>query len=420
MILPRISIVTPSFNQGQFLEECMDSILSQNYPNLEYIVMDGGSTDNSVEIIKKYAKHLTYWQSRPDGGQYDAINEGFKKTSGEIMAWLNSDDRYHNAALFKVASIFSKHREIEWLMGRPTIFDADGNFTLIYDYLPTFSREKYLNKDYKNPFLQQESTFWRRSLWEKAGAMLRTDLDLAGDIELWVRFFRHAQLFTVDTLLGGYRLYGNQKAALFMDEYIREADEVLDDEIALFTKGEFTKKLPMADPVAFSHVEMKSDIAAIYEANPGPSIKLSYDLDFAVSYFLNKLAALREELRESEADRAARLDSIHTLQAQLQEAEADRTARLDSIHTLQAQLQEAEADRAARLDYIHTLQAQLQEAEADRAARLDVIGTQSVKLAELEANRTELRSEVAVLRKFYYWTPLAPLRWLFEWLVRRK
>lgn len=167
MIAPRISIVTPSFNQGQFLEECIDSVLSQNYPNLEYIVMDGGSTDNSVEIIKKYEKYLIYWQSKPDGGQYRAINEGFKKTSGEILAWLNSDDMYHQSSFYKTAHVFSKYKEIDWITGRPTVFDRDGNIVLVFDYLPVFSREKYLNAGYSNPHIQQESTFWRRSLWKK-------------------------------------------------------------------------------------------------------------------------------------------------------------------------------------------------------------------------------------------------------------
>jgi glycosyltransferase involved in cell wall biosynthesis len=273
----------------------MDSILSQNYPNLEYIVMDGGSTDNSVEIIKKYQKHLTYWQSKPDGGQYYAINEALKRTSGEIMAWLNSDDKYHSAALFKVAYFFSAHKDIEWLTGRPTVLDADGNFTLIYDYLPVFSRKKFLNKDYGNPFIQQESTFWRRSLWDKAGGRLCTDLDFAGDLELWVRFFRHAQLFTVDTLLGGYRLHGNQKAALFMDKYIREATKVLDDEITLFNHGPYAELLPIVDPVAFNHAEMKSYIAAMYAANSSPACKLYYDLDLSVAYFLKTIGDLRED-----------------------------------------------------------------------------------------------------------------------------
>jgi glycosyltransferase involved in cell wall biosynthesis len=94
LVIPKISIITPSFNQAQFLDATVQSILSQNYPNLEYIIIDGGSTDGSLEIIKKYEKHLHFWCSEPDAGQYDAINKGFAHSTGEIMAWLNSDDMY--------------------------------------------------------------------------------------------------------------------------------------------------------------------------------------------------------------------------------------------------------------------------------------------------------------------------------------
>ncbi len=234
---PRISIVTPSFNQGQFLEECIDSVLSQNYANLEYIIMDGGSSDDSVEIIRKYEKHLTYWQSRPDEGQYAAINEGFKRTTGTIMTWLNSDDKFHPNAFKIVSSIFLQREDIEWLSGRPNGFGEHGDRPWVMNFLPIWSRAKYLKKEYRNPFIQQEGTFWRRSLWEKAKATLRADLKLAGDLELWVRFFRYARLFSVDTLLAGYRSHPGQKAQVQMSQYIIEAEKILDEEIKRFRQG---------------------------------------------------------------------------------------------------------------------------------------------------------------------------------------
>jgi glycosyltransferase involved in cell wall biosynthesis len=236
--LPKLSIVTPSFNQGEFLEECIVSVLGQNYPNLEYIIMDGGSSDNSVEIIKKYEKYLTYWQSIADGGQYAAIEDGFRRSTGEIMAWLNSDDKYHHNSFFKVAYTFSSFEELEWIVGRPTIWDKNGDVNLVYSYLPTYGRGKFLQKDYNRFFIQQESTFWRRSLWEKSGCYLRRDLDYAGDLDLWLRFFRHAELHTVDAILGGYRSHGNQKSALCMDKYMAEVEMILDAEIDLFKCSE--------------------------------------------------------------------------------------------------------------------------------------------------------------------------------------
>lgn len=223
MYLPTISIVTPSFNQAEYLEECIESILAQGYPKLEYVIMDGGSTDGSVEIIKKYEKYLTYWQSCSDGGQYQAITEGFRHTSGEIMAWLNSDDKYHPLAFTKVTCVLKDHPEVSWLTGRKSFWDAAGNLTQVDDKLAVFSRRKFLEGHFSKPYIQQESTFWRRLLWEQAGACLKKDAVLAGDLELWCRFFRYAPLYTIDTLLGGYRFHDGQRGAVHADEYLRES-----------------------------------------------------------------------------------------------------------------------------------------------------------------------------------------------------
>jgi glycosyltransferase involved in cell wall biosynthesis len=108
MYYPKISIVIPSYNQGKYLEETILSVINQNYPNLEYVIIDDGSTDNSVEIIKKYEKYLTYWVSEKDNGQSDAINKGLKKCTGEIFNWLNSDDYLETNALFKIAEAYKK------------------------------------------------------------------------------------------------------------------------------------------------------------------------------------------------------------------------------------------------------------------------------------------------------------------------
>ncbi|MCX5637805.1 MAG: glycosyltransferase [Planctomycetota bacterium] len=248
---PKISIVTPSYNQKGYLEECICSVLDQGYPNLEYVIMDGGSTDGSVEIVKKYANYLTYWQSKPDDGQYAAINEGFKRTTGEIMTWLNSDDKFHPNAFKTVVSVFMHRKDIGWIMGRPNTFNEQGQLFWIEKFLPLWSHERYLRKDYK--FIQQEGTFWRRSLWEKAGATLQVNLDLAGDLELWARFFRFAQLYTVDALIAGYRYHPGQKAQLFMDKYIEEAEKILDREILLFKEEKYL--LPAHKPILISEIK---------------------------------------------------------------------------------------------------------------------------------------------------------------------
>ncbi|MEY3866720.1 MAG: hypothetical protein RLZZ338_611 [Cyanobacteriota bacterium] len=258
--LPKISIVTPSFNQGDYLEECIDSVLSQGYPNLEYVIMDGGSTDGSVEIIKKYEKYLNYWQSKPDGGQYASINQGFAKTNGEIMAWINSDDKYHHDAFIKVAAAFNKYPRMEWLMGRPNAWDGlNGNAHWIAEYEPQWSREFLLGKTWKScgQWIQQESTFWKRSLWNKAGGQLQLDPPMVtADFELWVRFSRHAQLYFIDTLLGGARWHEKQRSRVFWDRCMEEIDEVLAKEQALIASGLHQTSLPAPPPVVLSAEEI--------------------------------------------------------------------------------------------------------------------------------------------------------------------
>lgn len=241
---PKISIVTPSYNQAEYLEECIESILSQNYPNLEYIIMDGGSTDGSVDIIKKYAKHLAYWQSQPDGGQYQAINEGVRRSTGEIMAWLNSDDKLHPGALHQVALAFRAMPQIEWITGRPTAWDDQGRLITVIDHVPSWSLERLLYHGKDDYYIQQESTFWRRSLWDRAGGWLDTKWQLAADFELWCRFFHQAQLVGVDALFGGFRYHGGQKTSMMMEEYEREVLQIIDRESSLDRHQHFSASLP--------------------------------------------------------------------------------------------------------------------------------------------------------------------------------
>jgi glycosyltransferase involved in cell wall biosynthesis len=233
----KISIVTPSYNQGNYLEHTLRSVIEQNYPNLEYIVIDGGSTDNSVEIIKKYEKYLTYWVSEPDRGLYDALQKGFLRATGEIMAWINSDDVYYPKALATVAEVFEAFPQIQWLSGHPTCIDEYGRTVYI---APERKYSKYLYFTQKETdWIQQESTFWRRSLWEQTNSRIDTSLKLAGDFELWMRFFTVANVHVISTLLGAFRIRANnQKSLNNYEEYVAEAQKIIEKYANLLTQEE--------------------------------------------------------------------------------------------------------------------------------------------------------------------------------------
>jgi len=207
MTYPKITIVTPSYNQAEFIEETILSVISQNYPNLEYIIIDGASTDGSVDIIKKYEKHLSYWISEPDSGHADALNKGFARSTGEIMAWINSDDKYFPWTFNTIAEVYSQNPDILWTTGLHANFDRKGvlmagtsNVRAVYKNVYSYL--------FKEMHIQQESVFWRRNLWEKSGGYIDEKVHLMVDTELWCRFFLGAELWHIDQVIGGYRTYG--------------------------------------------------------------------------------------------------------------------------------------------------------------------------------------------------------------------
>ena len=230
---PRISIVTTSFNRAAFLGEAIESVLNQRYSDLEYVIVDGGSTDGSAEIVRSYSNRLSWWISEPDAGQYHAINKGFSRTTGEIMAWLNSDDKYLPWTFAVVSDIFASLPEVEWLSTCfPLLWDGQGR-AVASGMRPGFSRAGFLRGEYlpggawySTGYLQQETTFWRRSLWERCGGRLDTQYGLAADFDLWVRFSHEAELFGVGTPLGGFRSHGNQRTATGMKRVLRGSEEL--------------------------------------------------------------------------------------------------------------------------------------------------------------------------------------------------
>lgn len=229
---PLISIVTPSLNQGRYLRSAMESVLEQREVHLEYIVVDGGSNDESVSIIQDFTddQRLVYWCSEKDNGHYDAVNKGFAQSTGDVMAWLNSDDLYLPNTLKVVSLIFEKYPQIEWLTTTQHVhFNSRGEMVLCryvggYNQRAFWLGNNLIDQNwFGRAIIQQESTFWRRSLWEKAGGHIDNTFELAGDFELWTRFFRHTKLYAIDVPLAGIRKHAEQKTAVARDQYLSEA-----------------------------------------------------------------------------------------------------------------------------------------------------------------------------------------------------
>lgn len=203
---PKISVITPSYNQAEFLEETILSVLNQNYPNLEYIIIDGGSTDRSVEIIKKYEKYITYWVSGKDEGQADAVNRGFKMAKGEIFVWLNSDDTYLPGALGKAVEFFNTHSYIGMIYGKTYFINERGN--VIGNY-PT---EPFNYKGLaRSNFLAQPSVFFRSEVYFAVGG-LDSDLHYTMDYELWIRIAKTYRVEYLPVFLSTYRLHKESKS----------------------------------------------------------------------------------------------------------------------------------------------------------------------------------------------------------------
>jgi glycosyltransferase involved in cell wall biosynthesis len=236
----KISVITVCRNAEQYIRACIESVVQQDYANVEYIIIDGASDDGTVGIIKEYESKIHFFVSEKDSGPAEALNKGFSKASGDILCWLNADDKFHPYALSTVAKIFSDLPKVDWITGFPSWYNAEGtclnelyvqrtpvfdNYVHdgVYPHFNRWSKTRFASGDFLA--IQQESVFWRASLWEKAGAEIETGL-IAFDFALWVKFFQFASIYTAPVLLSGFRVHADQLSA-DQERYIQECTSIV-------------------------------------------------------------------------------------------------------------------------------------------------------------------------------------------------
>ncbi|MGF1534727.1 MAG: glycosyltransferase family 2 protein [Bernardetiaceae bacterium] len=213
---PKITLVTPSFNQGEFLEETIDSILSQGYPRLEYIVIDGGSTDDSLRILKKHHAHLSYWVSEPDRGQSHALNKGFARATGDILTWICSDDLLKPDALRTAADHMQENPEIGVIHGGCTLLEAG------QETRTTFGNAEHWPHNYFTYMaFPQPAAFFRRTLWQAVGP-LDESLHYAMDYDLFLRMRLQADFLPVQEVFAVYRLHPQSKTVSQQEKFAEE------------------------------------------------------------------------------------------------------------------------------------------------------------------------------------------------------
>jgi glycosyltransferase involved in cell wall biosynthesis len=206
---PLVSVVTPSYNQARYIDETIRSVLEQDYPLVEYIIVDGGSTDGSIEIIQRYVDRLAWWVSEPDKGQTDALNKGFAHARGEILAWLNSDDTYLPHALSQAVGYLQAHPEVGMVYGDANFIDPDGR--VIGKFPARQTNYRRLRRGYVH--IPQQAAFFRADLWKQVGP-LDPSFYFAMDYDLWVRLARIAPLKHHPALWANFRLHDSGKSVI--------------------------------------------------------------------------------------------------------------------------------------------------------------------------------------------------------------
>jgi glycosyltransferase involved in cell wall biosynthesis len=206
---PKVSIITPSYNQGRYIEATIQSVLAQEYSNIEYIIVDGGSKDESVDIIKKYEGQLAWWVSEKDKGHADALNKGFSRATGDILAWINSDDLYYPNTVSEAVAVLRDHPEAGMVYANANLIDASGQFAGKFAARQT-NYKRLLRGSVHIP---QATTFYRADIWRSVG-LFDLSLFFAFDYEMWVRFAKVSQLLYVPRLWADFRMHDEGKSVI--------------------------------------------------------------------------------------------------------------------------------------------------------------------------------------------------------------
>lgn len=221
MMMPRITIVTPSYNQAPFLEQAIRSVLNQDYQNREYIIMDGGSTDASIDIIRKYASGVSHWESGPDGGQAAAISRGFARATGDILLWVNSDDLLLPGALRRIGAFFASHPEVALVVGRSVIIDDCGKvLRKKWPVKPTFEGILSWGCGFNQP-----ASAWLRYSYEAVGGLDPT-FHFCLDRDLYLRLLSQGRAATLSHYLAAFRVHPTAKSTCCRGTQRKESDRI--------------------------------------------------------------------------------------------------------------------------------------------------------------------------------------------------
>ena len=372
--LPKISVVTPSLNQGQFLEKCIKSVIKQDYPDFEYIIIDGGSTDNSLDIIAEHEQYLTYFVSEPDNGQSEAINKGFRKAKGEIVAWLNSDDYYLPGAFQKVAEAFGRNPKASFYFGNGLRVDSKGMKKSEFFESGTvdFNPDALL---YCLNYVLQPAAFINAWYFKKIN-FLDQGLHYGMDTDVWIRLSNEKMPMFVSGTLAVSREYGDTKTSIGSFRRIEELRQIAEKHTGQ----------PMTPGILLYFLDTLRGFI-VQEESPFP---LWFDLE--VDRFSRQASNLMQAFgvncmgfpyskkhQEEKLNWTKRLKQIKDLSDLLRKAEGATEGRSDLTDRLQSHLDDFDVELTELLNVIENLKIQMEIFDADRISQLKALEGLSIR-----------------------------------------